>query len=214
MPALAQELNSGLLTLGLTLSSEQQQRLLDYMGLLIKWNKVYNLTAVREPQPMLHQHLLDCLAAVPPLQQRFPGACNLLDVGAGGGLPSVVLAIACPQWRVTAVDTVAKKTAFIQTVAHQLGLNNLQSVHARVEELEGSFDVITCRAFASLTNFCVSSRHLLKPEGTWLALKAKRPQAELDELPSTVAVDSVQPLAVPGLDADRCLVWMRPVSDS
>ena len=92
MPALAQELNSGLLTLGLTLSSEQQQRLLDYMGLLIKWNKVYNLTAVREPQPMLHQHLLDCLAAVPPLQQRFPGACNLLDVGAGGGLPSVVLA--------------------------------------------------------------------------------------------------------------------------
>ena len=210
MSALAQALSSGLDELGLGLSVEQQQRLLDYMALLNKWNKVYNLTAVREPQQMLYQHLLDCLAAVLPLQKRFPAECDLLDVGAGGGLPSVVFAITCPHWRVTAVDTVAKKAAFIQTVAHQLGLSHLHSVHARVEELSGAFDLVTCRAFASLPNFCASSAHLLKPGGSWLALKAKHPQDELDELPAAVSVDLVQPLKVPGLHADRCLVWMRP----
>jgi 16S rRNA (guanine527-N7)-methyltransferase len=211
-PTLASALSEGLQALGLPLTADQQQRLLDYLALLNKWNRVYNLTAVREPEQMLYQHLLDCLAAVVPLQNRYPAACDVLDVGAGGGLPSVVFAIACPNWRVTAVDTVAKKAAFIQTVAHQLGLGNLQAVHARVEALEGRFDLVTCRAFASLQDFCSSSRHLLGPDGRWLALKAKHPQEELDELPPSVLVEQIEPLAVPGLDAQRCLVWMKPTA--
>lgn len=211
-PTLALALSEGLQALGLPLTADQQQRLLDYLALLNKWNRVYNLTAVRAPEQMLYQHLLDCLATVAPLQNRYPAACDVLDVGAGGGLPSVVFAIACPNWRVTAVDTVAKKAAFIQTVAHQLGLGNLQAVHARVEALEGRFDLVTCRAFASLQDFCSSSRHLLGPGGHWLALKAKRPQEELDQLPPSVLVEQIEPLLVPGLDAQRCLVWMKPTA--
>ena len=207
---LAQGLAAGLQALGLPLTPHQQQQLLDYLGLLHKWNQVYNLTAVRDLDQMLHQHLLDCLAAVTPLQQRCPGECDVLDVGAGGGLPAVVFAIACPHWRILAVDTVAKKAAFIQTVAHQLSLSNLQSTHQRVEAMAGAFDVITCRAFASLSVFCGSSQHLLKPDGCWVALKAKHPQDELDQLPPSVRVGRVQPLTVPGLQAQRCLVWMHP----
>ena len=185
--------------------------MLDYIALLAKWNKVYNLTAVREPEHMLSHHVLDCLAVLPPLKQVFSEALDLIDVGAGGGLPSVVFAIACPHWQITAVDTVAKKAAFIQTTAHSLRLVNLKAVHSRVEALTGGFDVVTCRAYASLRDFCDSSRHLLKPNGVWMAMKAKLLAEELTDLPATVRVDKVEPLAVPGLDADRCLVWMRPV---
>jgi 16S rRNA (guanine527-N7)-methyltransferase len=195
----------------LELTQAQQQALLDYIALLGKWNKVYNLTAVREPEQMLSQHVLDCLAVLPPLKQVSPEALDLVDVGAGGGLPSVVFAIACPHWQITAVDTVAKKAAFIQTTAHSLRLVNLKAVHSRVEALTGGFDVVTCRAYASLRDFCDSSRHLLKPNGVWMAMKAKLSAEELTDLPATVRVDKVEPLAVPGLDADRCLVWMRPV---
>ncbi len=208
---LALALSEGLQSLSLELTQVQQQALLDYIALLGKWNKVYNLTAVREPEQMLSQHVLDCLAVLPPLKQVFPEALDLIDVGAGGGLPSVVFAIACPHWQITAVDTVAKKAAFIQTTAHSLRLVNLKAVHSRVEALTGSFDVVTCRAYASLRDFCGSSRHLLKPNGVWMAMKAKLSAEELTDLPATVRVDKVEPLAVPGLDADRCLVWMRPV---
>jgi len=209
--SLALALADGLQSLSLELAQTQQQALLDYIALLAKWNKVYNLTAVREPEQMLSQHVLDCLAVLPPLKQVSPEALDLIDVGAGGGLPSVVFAIACPHWQITAVDTVAKKAAFIQTTAHSLRLVNLKAVHSRVEALTGGFDVVTCRAYASLRDFCDSSRHLLKPNGVWMAMKAKLSAEELTDLPATVRVDKVEPLAVPGLDADRCLVWMRPV---
>ena len=209
--SLALALAEGLQSLLLELTQAQQQALLDYIALLGKWNKVYNLTAVREPEQMLSQHVLDCLAVLPPLKQVSPEALDLIDVGAGGGLPSVVFAIACPHWQITAVDTVAKKAAFIQTTAHSLRLVNLKAVHSRVEALTGGFDVVTCRAYASLRDFCDSSRHLLKPNGVWMAMKAKLSAEELTDLPATVRVDKVEPLAVPGLDADRCLVWMRPV---
>ncbi len=208
---LALALSEGLQSLSLELTQAQQQALLDYIALLGKWNKVYNLTAVREPEHMLSHHVLDCLAVLPPLKQVSPEALDLIDVGAGGGLPSVVFAIACPHWQITAVDTVAKKAAFIQTTAHSLRLVNLKAVHSRVEALTGGFDVVTCRAYASLRDFCDSSRHLLKPNGVWMAMKAKLSAEELTDLPATVRVDKVEPLAVPGLDADRCLVWMRPV---
>ncbi len=209
--ALALALADGLQSLSLELTLAQQQALLDYIALLCKWNKVYNLTAVREPEHMLSHHVLDCLAVLPPLKQVFSEALDLIDVGAGGGLPSVVFAIACPHWQITAVDTVAKKAAFIQTTAHSLRLVNLRAVHSRVEALTGGFDVVTCRAYASLRDFCDSSRHLLKPNGVWMAMKAKLSAEELTDLPATVRVDKVETLAVPGLDADRCLVWMRPV---
>jgi len=209
--SLALALSEGLQSLSLELTQAQQQALLDYIALLGKWNKVYNLTAVREPEHMLSHHVLDCLAVLPPLKQVFSEALDLIDVGAGGGLPSVVFAIACPHWQITAVDTVAKKAAFIQTTAHSLRLVNLKAVHSRVEALTGGFDVVTCRAYASLRDFCDSSRHLLKPNGVWMAMKAKLSAEELTDLPATVRVDKVEPLAVPGLDADRCLVWMRPV---
>lgn len=208
---LALALSEGLQSLSLELTQAQQQALLDYIALLGKWNKVYNLTAVREPEQMLSQHVLDCLAVLPPLKQVFPEGLDLIDVGAGGGLPSVIFAIVCPHWQITAVDTVAKKAAFIQTTAHSLRLGNLKAVHSRVEALTGSFDVVTCRAYASLRDFCGSSRHLLKLNGVWMAMKAKLSAEELTDLPATVRVDKVEPLAVPGLDADRCLVWMRPV---
>ncbi len=209
--SLALALADGLQSLSLELAQTQQQALLDYIALLAKWNKVYNLTAVREPEHMLSHHVLDCLAVLPPLKQVFSEALDLIDVGAGGGLPSVVFAIACPHWQITAVDTVAKKAAFIQTTAHSLRLVNLKAVHSRVEALTGGFDVVICRAYASLRDFCDSSRHLLKPNGVWMAMKAKLSAEELTDLPATVRVDKVEPLAVPGLDADRCLVWMRPV---
>jgi 16S rRNA (guanine527-N7)-methyltransferase len=195
MTTLALALAEGLQALPLELSQTQEKALLDYIELLGKWNKVYNLTAVREPEHMLKQHVLDCLAALPSLKQGFPEALDLLDVGAGGGLPSVVFAIACPHWQVTAVDAVP----------------NLRAVHSRVETLSGGFDVVTCRAYASLRDFCDSSRHLLKPGGAWMAMKAKLSTEELADLPATVSVDKVEVLAVPGLDVDRCLVWMRPV---
>jgi 16S rRNA (guanine527-N7)-methyltransferase len=202
-------LREGLNQLGLALSPAQQQQLLDYLDLLGKWNKVYNLTAVRDPQQMLTQHLLDCLAVVQPLTQRLPHAQSVLDVGAGGGLPAVVLAVACPQWQVSAVDTVAKKAAFIQTAAHSLGLPNLRGIHARVEDLAEGYDLVCSRAFASLADFTSWSAAALKPGGVWMAMKGRVPDEELAALPPGVRVEEVQLLQVPGLQAQRCVVWMR-----
>jgi 16S rRNA (guanine527-N7)-methyltransferase len=195
--------------LGLALSPAQQQQLLDYLDLLGKWNKVYNLTAVRDPAQMLTQHLLDCLAVVQPLKARLPALQTLLDVGAGGGLPAVVLAVACPQWQVSAVDTVAKKAAFIQTAAHSLGLPNLRGIHARVEDLAEGYDLVCSRAFASLADFTTWSAAALKPGGVWMAMKGRVPDEELAALPPGLRVDEVQLLQVPGLEAQRCVVWMR-----
>ena len=213
MPTLAEALAAGLHDLSLPQSPAQQQALLDYIGLLGKWNQVYNLTAVREPEQMLTQHVLDCLAALPFVKKHCPQQdLALLDVGAGGGLPSVVFAIACPDWKVTAVDTVAKKAAFIQATAHALGLVNLQAEHSRVESMTGEFDLVTCRAYASLRDFCESSRHVLKPGGWWMAMKARLSPEETSDVPTGIGIEKIEQLAVPGLHADRCLVWMRDLA--
>lgn len=209
------ELRAGLQALGLALNDQQVGRLLDYMALIQKWNKVYNLTSVRDPAEMLTHHLLDSLAAVPPLQRHLASlgegvARKLLDVGSGGGLPGVVFAICCPALAVSCVDTVAKKAAFVQQVAAELRLGNLRGVHARVENLSGPFDVVSCRAFASLPDFVNWSQAALGEGSVWLAMKAKHPVDELAALPATVQVFHVEQLAVPGLEAERCIIWMKP----
>ena len=199
----------GVNALGLVLTNQQTAQLLSYIEMLQKWNQVYNLTAIKDPQQMLTQHVLDCLAVVSPLNERMPNAKSLLDVGAGGGLPSVILAVACPSLRILAVDAVAKKAAFIQTVAHTLGLANLQGLHARVETLSQPFDVVCSRAFASLSDFVSGTRESLKPNGCWMAMKGQVPTAEITELPQDIAHIATQSLHVPGMEAQRCLVWMR-----
>jgi 16S rRNA (guanine527-N7)-methyltransferase len=267
-----QQLQAGLVELGLPLSDGQQRQLLDYLALLTQWNRVYNLTAVRDPAQMLTHHIFDSLAVIVPLRRHTQGRpVHLLDVGSGGGLPGVVIAICQPEIAVTCVDSAAKKAAFIQQAAGALRLPNLIGRHARVESLTGPFDLIVSRAFASLADFTAASHGALggaiqsdvpiehsqqrrtgtsssrraspKPslsrgglggdgvnctgqphpnlpiegegahpalgEGVWLAMKGKQPDAEIAALPPSVAVFHVEQLAVPGLDAQRCLVWLR-----
>ena len=223
--ALEQTLRSGAQNLALDLSEAQLAQLLEFMALLQKWNKVYNLTSVRDPAEMMTHHLLDSLAAVAPLRRHLAlltlagqGSAaqaqplRLLDVGSGGGLPGVVFAICCPQLDVSCVDTVAKKAAFIQQVAVTLRLPRLHGLHARVESLRGPFDVVSCRAFASLCDFTSWSRIVLAPHTVWLAMKGKHPTDEIAALPADVQVFHVEQLTVPGLDAERCIVWLRPAS--
>ena len=210
---LESKLRDGVQQLGLTLDDAQLGLLMAFLDLLQKWNKVYNLTSVRDPQEMLTHHLLDSLAAVPPLQRYLAGQGlaepKLLDVGSGGGLPAVVFAICLPQLDVSCVDTVGKKVAFIQQVAASLRLRNLRGIQSRVEGLTQSYDVVSCRAFAALQDFTAWSAQTLKADGMWLAMKAKRPDDELALLPASVQVLNIEPLSVPGLDAERCIVWMR-----
>ena len=204
-------------TLSLDLGEAQLDQLLAYMDWLAKWNKVYNLTSLRDPAEMLSHHLIDSLTAVRPLQmyvQSLPTQADsapvrVLDVGSGGGLPGVVLAICLPQLHVTCVDTVNKKAAFIQQVAVALRLPNLKGLHARVESVDGGFDVVTSRAFASLADFTTWSVKALKPGAVWMAMKGKHPAEELAALGAGVEVFHVAPLVVPGLHVERCLVWMR-----
>ena len=204
-------LRSGVQALGLALSDAQIQHLLDYATLIQKWNKVYNLTALRDPADMLTHHLLDSLTAIAPLHRHTQGQpIKVMDVGSGGGLPGVVLAICMPELHVTCVDTVAKKAAFVQQVAVSLKLPNLRGLHARVESLTDPYQVICSRAFASLPDFVSWSRSALDEGGVWMAMKGKHPQAEIDALPADVQVFHVEPLRVPGLDVERCMVWMRP----
>jgi 16S rRNA (guanine527-N7)-methyltransferase len=214
------ELRAGALSLGLALSDVQVEKLLGYQELIQKWTKVYNLTAVRDPAEMLTHHLLDSLAVVLPLQKqleamRSAGALaadapvRLLDVGSGAGLPGAVIAICCPEVSVHCVDTVAKKAAFIQQVAASLKLANLRGVHARVENLTDTYNVVSSRAFASLLDFVTWSRKSLAEQGVWMAMKGKHPSDEIAALPADVQVFHVEPLVVPGLDAERCLLWMR-----
>ncbi len=199
-------------SLGLALDPAALDRLLAYLALLQRWNATYNLTAVRDPGEMLTQHLADCLAVVGPLRRQLGAGTSrrVLDVGSGGGLPGVVLAVLEPGWSVTCVDAVGKKAAFIRQVAVELRLRNLAAEHARVESLKaGGFDLITSRAFASLADFVSLTRKLLAADGVWAAMKGKTPDAELAALPAGIAVFHVEPIAVPGLDAERCIVWMR-----
>jgi 16S rRNA (guanine527-N7)-methyltransferase len=203
--------------LGVSLDAEQSRRCASYMGMLSQWNATYNLTAVRDAPEMLTHHLSDCLAVLPGLARQLAvpelrargGVTRLLDVGSGGGLPGVLLAIARPDVQVVCVDTVGKKAAFIKQVAAELRLPNLKGEHARVEQLGSEHDIVTSRAFASLVDFVALSRGRLAPSGVWMAMKGKAPTEELAELPVDVDVFHVEPLQVPGLDAERCLVWMR-----
>jgi 16S rRNA (guanine527-N7)-methyltransferase len=218
-------LERGLAGLGLTLPPEAVQRLVEYVALIDRWNRVYNLTAVREPAQMVVQHVLDSLAVVPPLRRHLAAAQadsgpagtatgvppRILDVGSGAGLPGVVWAIAESIWALTCVDAVAKKAGFIRQVAVELGLPTLRALHVRVEDLSATpaYDVITSRAFASLSDFVTLTRDLVSPAGCWLAMKGRRPDDEIAALPPDVRVFHVERLTVPGLDAERCLIWLK-----
>jgi 16S rRNA (guanine527-N7)-methyltransferase len=209
-PLLTAKLREGVGSMALTLSEAQLGMLIDYVSLLSKWNAVYNLTAVRDPVQMITQHVLDSLAAVP----AFVDAQNVLDVGAGGGLPGMVLAIwaseARPELRVSMIDTVHKKTAFLTQAKVELGLTNVSIFTMKVEQLRVSepFDVITSRAFAELADFVNWSGHLLAPGGRFIAMKGVRPEQEIAALPAGWTTTSVQAIKVPGMDAERHLVFM------
>ena len=201
--------------MGVHLDAVTADRLLQYRDLLARWNRVYNLTAVRDPAEMRVQHLLDSLSIVRPIdrwaQSRERPDLHLLDVGSGGGLPGVVLAIVRPDWRVVSVDTVAKKAGFVRQVALELGLPGLEAVHARVESLAPqAADLIVSRAFASLADFVGLTRPHLAEGGAWAAMKGRRPDDEIAALGNDTDVFHVEPLQVPGLDAERHLIWMRP----
>lgn len=205
-------LAEGMDALALPATDAQRSKLLDYLQLLHKWNTAYNLSAVRDPLRMVTQHLLDCLAVVPALERHFSGApARILDVGSGGGLPGVVFALMQPSWTVWCVDAVAKKASFVRQVAAELSVKNLQAEHARVEVLRAApFDLVVSRAFSSLQDFVGLTRSQLAPGGTWLAMKGRVPDEEIAALPPGVSVFHVEQLEVPGLGAQRCLVWMRP----
>lgn len=207
------QLSAGIAALGLVLPADAEAKLLAYLGLLDKWNRVYNLTAVREAERMVSHHLLDSLAAVPYFQGGRPGSIRVLDVGSGGGLPGIPLAIARPELQVTLIDSIAKKTAFLLQAKAELGLKNVHVVTGRVEDFrpETGFDVITSRAFSDLKEFVALTRHLLKPGGRWLAMKGLYPNEEIATLPSSVKVSADHDLVVPGLDATRHLIVLEPV---
>jgi 16S rRNA (guanine527-N7)-methyltransferase len=219
MRDLEKSLRQGVDVLGLSLDDLQIDHLLDYLTLIQKWTKVYNLTSVRAPADMLTHHLLDSLAVIAPLRRQFAALGSnavqsspvhkLLDVGSGAGLPGVVISICCPEVLVDCVDTVAKKVAFIRQVAATLKLSNLRGLHARVESLTDKYPVISSRAFASLADFTSWSSTALAEEGVWMAMKGKMPDEEITVLPKEVTVFQVEQLQVPGLDAERCLLWLR-----
>jgi len=208
--SLAALLADGVRELGLDLTSAQLDKLLDYVALLAKWNAVYNLTAIRDPRLMLIQHILDSLSIVPHLAARGPS--SVLDVGSGGGLPGIVLAIVLPQWSVTLNDIVHKKTAFQAQAKTELGLANLSVVTGRVEtlkpgvEVPAKFDVIVSRAFAELSDFVTLARHLVAEQGVILAMKGVRPDGEIERLPAGARVKELIRLDVPSLEAERHLV--------
>jgi 16S rRNA (guanine527-N7)-methyltransferase len=208
---LAQILKDGVRQLSLQLNEAQCDKLLDYVSLLQKWNGVYNLTAVRDPMQMMTQHLLDSLAALP----AFVGRHNILDVGAGGGLPGIVLAIARPDMQVSLIDTVQKKTAFLTQVKSELGLSNVTVHSGRVEQLKDveKFDAITSRAFSDLNDFISLSEHLMKDGGIYIAMKGVIPQDEITALPADWKVKEIVPLKVPGMQAERHLILMNRSSE-
>jgi len=201
------QLTAGIAALGLSLPADAEAKLLAYLALLAKWNRVYNLTAVRDADRMVSHHLLDSLAAVPYFQGE-----TVLDVGSGGGLPGVPLAIARPELQVTLIDSIAKKTAFLLQAKAELGLTNLSVVTGRVEDFrpETGFDVVTSRAFSDLKEFVTLTRHLLGPGGHWLAMKGLYPHEEIALLPAGVRVSADYALVIPGLEASRHLIVLEP----
>ena len=211
-----QVLRNGLRSLNLDLDDRQIEQLLAYLAMIGKWTQVYNLTAVRDPAEMMTHHLLDSLAAVPALNRQLKqmgheSGARLLDVGAGAGLPGVVIAICCPNLTVTCVDAVAKKAAFIKQAALELKVSNLAGLHQRVEQVAEPYEVICSRAFASLGDFTSWSVKAIATGGVWMAMKGKHPISEIDALDKVIEVFHVEQLTVPGLVAERCIVWARPV---
>ena len=202
-----QALQDGLRELGLATTAEQQRQWLAYLDLMVKWNRVYNLTAVRDPDAMVSTHLLDSLAVAPHLSGRL-----LLDIGSGAGLPALPLAILWPDSQVTALDSSTKKAAFIQQAAIELGLKNVTVIAARVERWEppAAFDIVISRAFAELADFVAAAHRFCAPGGTLAAMKGVFPREEIARLPEGFAVRAVVPLHVPGLAAERHLVLLEP----
>ncbi|MDX3906245.1 MAG: 16S rRNA (guanine(527)-N(7))-methyltransferase RsmG [Pigmentiphaga sp.] len=213
----AAQLESDCAALRLPLDHSRIDLLLNYLAQMLRWNRTYNLTAIRAPEQMLLHHITDSLAVVPELAQRLAGqSAKILDVGSGGGLPGVVLAICCPEWDVRCVDAVEKKTAFVQHVAGVLRLPNLQAIHARVEELEPEdCDVVISRAFASLHDFAALAGRHVKPGGVLAAMKGHPPEEEMQSLKDQGLwrVEGVTTLYVPRLSARRCLVWMDRIEN-
>jgi 16S rRNA (guanine527-N7)-methyltransferase len=203
-------LEKGLTQLQLDLNSSQSNQLTSYLELLLKWNAVYNLTSIRNPREMVKQHLLDSLAVA----HAFDHARNSLDVGSGGGLPGIVLAIVYPYRKWSLIDTVNKKTAFLKQVKAELKLDNVTVYTGRVEQLEVNelFDIITSRAFSELSNFVNWAGHLLAPEGHMIALKGQMPTEEIARLPSNWKINKVQTINVPELNAQRHLLWLTESS--
>ena len=202
----AVQLARGLMAMNTCVSPEQQEKLLAYLDLLYKWNRVYSLTALKEDDQAVSHHLLDSLSILP-----FVPTGNLLDVGSGGGTPGIPLAIARPELTVTLLDSNTKKAAFLRQAAIELGLNNIAVHSGRVEQYhpDTGFAAITSRAFAELADFVSLSKHLLAPGGRWLAMKGVRPEEEMAHLPDDVGVDAAYPLTVPGIDGERHLVVLR-----
>ena len=211
---LAQQLEQACDALGLPVTGVQIDLLLEYLAQMQRWNRTYNLTAIRDPEQMLAQHLFDSLSVVNPLVRKVDSAdtAKLYDIGSGGGLPGVVLAIMRPAWQVSCVDAVEKKMAFVRQMSGVLSLPNLSAKHARVEDLmPADCDIVISRAFASLNDFASLAGHHVSNDGTLVAMKGKLPEDEIQVLHQQGAwqVENVQPLQVPQLNAQRCLVWMR-----
>ena len=205
-PQHAEELILGARELGVDLTKAQQEKLLGYLALLIKWNKAYNLTAVRDPDEMVSRHLLDSLSVVP-----FIGGERQLDVGSGGGMPGIPLAILFPDMKVTCLDSNGKKTRFLTQVKLELKLDNLEVIHSRAEAFKPQvpFTGIISRAFSSLEDFTQWTRHMGDKETRWLAMKGLHPADELVALPADFHLESAQALAVPGCQGQRHLLILR-----
>ena len=201
---LRQRLDAGLSSLGIALDETAIARLLDYVDLLERWNAAYNLTAVRDPAEMVTRHLVDSLAILP-----FVSGATLADLGSGAGLPGIPLAIAAPERETLLVDSNGKKARFLREAVRRLDLKHVRVAESRVEDVEGSFDCITARAFASLADMLGWGGHLLAPGGVWLAMKGRIAEDELDAVPAGFRVGKVVALNVPGLDAERHLVILK-----
>lgn len=213
--AVAAALLSSALEVGVSLAANQVRQMLDYVRMLERWGRAFNLSGAKDASQLLREHVVDCLTVVAPLEHwatAHAGSIRILDVGSGAGLPGLVLAIARPEWSVTTVDAAAKKAAFVRHAAGEIGLGNVRALHGRVQAIAPSerFDVVISRAFSSLGGLIDATRQRLSPRGVWLAMKGRRPDLELAELPAGIDAFHVERVHVPGLDAERCLVWIRP----
>ncbi|MFO1506534.1 MAG: 16S rRNA (guanine(527)-N(7))-methyltransferase RsmG [Lysobacterales bacterium] len=203
-PIPLESLSTGLAALAVPLPADAPARLAAYVDLLLRWNRAFNLTAVTEPGEIVTRHLLDSLAIA-----RFATGASLADLGSGAGLPGIPLAIAAPERRVTLIDANGKKARFLRAAVRELGLDNAIVVEGRVESVAGEFDTITSRAFSSLADMLAAGGHLLAPDGLWLAMKGRRPDDEIADMPDAFEVAGVTRLEVPGLGAERHVVAIR-----